>query len=492
MTVKELATCDKTARIVCGEGTMQRSEGKEVLSLTANSLLCEKGSCFFCLTGGKKDGHVYAKEAVEKGATVVVVERELELSVPQIVVENTREAMSKMASRFYGNPAEKLKIIGITGTNGKTTTAWMLASILRKAGKKVGIIGTLGTTYGKKFIAPELTTPDPIFLHETFADMLKSGVEYVVMEVSAHAIFYRKDEGIFYEACIFTNLSQDHLDFFENMKEYKETKKKLFDEKRCPIAILNGDDPVGREFGRKRAGKTYYYGLETPCEAFAIPTSEELYGSESMLNIEDELCRASLPMGGRFNLYNALAAALCARKLGVAMDSIGEGIKEVKVAGRMEWVESWNGGDIFVDFAHTPDGLKKLLATAKNVARGKVYCLFGCGGDRDKKKRQTMGETSARYADFSILTSDNPRGEDPMEILMQIEKGARKFSTAYVVIPDRKRATAYAIKLLKKGDVLLVAGKGAEDTQEIMGIKYAYNDKATIEEIVSIFRSQML
>ncbi len=493
MLLSELAACVKGARIVCGARNMQASENTPVRGLTADSRFCSPGDLFFCLSGGKTDSHVYAGDAEAGGAAAVVSERELDLKIPQIVVPDSRRAMSLMASAFYGHAAKKLKIVGVTGTNGKTTTSYMLASILRRAGKSVAVVGTLGIYYGKKQIAPELTTPDPIFLHKTFADMVKSGVEYAVMEVSAHALYYRKHEGIPYTACIFTNFTQDHLDFFGGMQKYKEAKKLLFEAEKCPIAILNGDDATGREIGAERSeadrtGKTQtiFYGLDSPAEIFAVLTSETLYGSEFMLNLSDSLCRISLPMPGKHNVYNAMAAAACAYHLGIRTEAIAGGLNEMQlVRGRLEPAGKFRGADIFVDFAHTPDGLEKSLSALKRHCKGRLICLFGCGGNRDKSKRALMGETVARKADFSVLTSDNPRYEDPSDIIAEIEKGYRRFSVHYAIVPEREKAIYYAVGLLKKGDVLLVAGKGGEDYQEIMGIKYSYNDNAVIREAVS-------
>lgn len=493
MLLSELAACVAGARIVCGARSMQTSENTQIRGLTADSRFCSPGDLFFCLTGGNTDSHVFAPDAEAAGAAAAVTERELELKIPQIVVPDTRSAMGLMAAAFYSHAVDKLKIIGITGTNGKTTTSYMLASVLRRAGKSVAVVGTLGIYYGKKQIAPELTTPDPLFLHKLFADMVKSGVEYVVAEVSAHALFYRKDEGISYAACVFTNLTQDHLDFFGTMQKYKEAKKLLFAPEKCPLAILNGDDAVGREIGalraesdREKKTQTIFYGLDSPAEVFAVPTSEELYGCEFMLNLSDSLCRISLPMTGRHNVYNAMAAAGAAYALGIRTEAIAGGLNDMKpVRGRLEPAGKFHGADIFVDFAHTPDGLEKSLAALKAHCKGRLICLFGCGGNRDKSKRSLMGETVARKADFSVLTSDNPRFEEPSDIIAEIEKGYRRFSVHYVVVPERERAIYYAVGLLKKGDILLVAGKGGEDYQEIMGIKYSYNDNAVIKEALS-------
>ncbi|MBE5747070.1 MAG: UDP-N-acetylmuramoyl-L-alanyl-D-glutamate--2,6-diaminopimelate ligase [Clostridiales bacterium] len=471
-------------RVIIGETECER----EITNLCMDSRKRMDGGLFFCLRGENADGHDYADESVKNGAVAIVCERPVSVNVPQIIVKNVRESLGKIASAFYGNPAQKMKIIAITGTNGKTTTSYMLAEILKKAGKKVGVIGTLGAVYGRKKLPPTLTTPDPIELHKIFADMLLCGTEYVIMEVSAHALHYYKTEGIPFVTAIFTNFTQDHLDFFKDMDAYKRAKLRLFQEKSLPVAVLNGDDGVGREIGEdcEKVGiKTVYYGLNTPVDAFAIVTDESLKRTECMLNINDELCRISLLMTGRHNVYNALAAAVCAMELGIETGAIAEGLSKLcGVEGRLQRVGAFNGGEIYVDFAHTPDGLANSLEALKPHCRGRLICLFGCGGNRDKSKRAVMGETAAKKSDFSVLTSDNPRYEDPLDIIGEIEKGYRRFSPRYVIVPDRKRALEYALDILKKGDVLLVAGKGGEQYQEIMGIKYPFNDHDSIIELL--------
>ncbi len=471
-------------RVIGGETDCER----EILTLCIDSRKKVIGGLFFCLSGEKADGHDYVFEAVKNGAVAIVCARPVSANVPQILVDNVRQSMGKIAAVFYGNAVEKMQVIGITGTNGKTTTSYMLAEILKNAGKKVGIIGTLGVSYGRKTLPPTLTTPDPIELHQVFADMYLCGIEYVVMEVSAHALHYHKTDGIPFAAAIFTNLTQDHLDFFKDMADYKRAKFRLFQENTPPVALLNGDDSVGRELAilcEKQGVKTVFYGLNTPVDAFAIVTDESLRGTECMLNINDELCRVSLAMAGRHNVYNALAAAVCAMELGIETQAISNGLGKIRgVDGRLQWVGSYNGGEIYVDFAHTPDGLQNSLDALKTHCRGRLICLFGCGGNRDKSKRPIMGETAAKKADFCILTSDNPRYEDPLDIIADIEKGYRRFSPRYVIIPDRKRALDYALDFLQKGDVLLVAGKGGERYQEIMGIKYNFNDQDSIVKLL--------
>ena len=457
----------------------------EIETLSIDSTQKQENGLYFCLSGGKLDGHNFAEQALKNGAVALVVEREMPLKVPQIIVKNARETLSLLSAVFYGEPAERLKIIAVTGTNGKTTTAHMLASILETDGKKVGIIGTLGAKFLGETRKSNFTTPDPIELNAILCEMLAKGIEYVVMEVSAHALYYKKTLGLRFFACIFTNLTQDHLDFFSSMTAYKQAKSSLFTDEVCPLAVINGDDENGRAFAENRANKTLYYGLNTPTDAFAIVTEESLHGSKCMLNLNDKLCRVTLSMTGRHNIYNALAASTCAYALGVGISSIASGLTALKgVDGRLEFVAKVNQADVFVDFAHTPDGLEKSLTALKKHCKGRLICLFGCGGNRDKSKRPIMGERVAKFCDFAVLTSDNPRFEDPLDILSQVEKGYRRFSLRYVIVPDRKRAIAYALDTIQKHDVLLVAGKGGEEYQEIMGIKYPFSDNDIIAKYI--------
>lgn len=483
MYLKKLLRSVSGAQIISPKGLAW--ETLSVGGLCDDSRCVKKGDLFFCKKGENFDSHEAATEVLKKGAVALVCERALPIDAVQIVAKDCREATGLIAGEFYSRPAEKLKIVGITGTNGKTTTAYMLSSIIKRAGKSVGVIGTLGVYYAHKKIAPELTTPDPLFLQETLADMAALGVEYVIMEVSAHALHYKKDAGLPYAACIFTNCTQDHLDFFSTMHRYGETKKLLFTKEKCPLAILNADDALGREIGDGRDGGVLYYGLETPAHSFAVVTEEGVYGSELMLNIKDRLKRVKLQLTGRHNVYNALAAATCAQALGFTMNQIADGLNGLtRVKGRLEAVTEWNGAKIFVDFAHTPDGLQKSLSALKKHCRGRLICLFGCGGNRDREKRPLMGEAVAKTADFAVLTSDNPRYEDPMDIIAAIERGYRPVSNKYVIVPEREKAIEYAVGALKEGDILLVAGKGGEEYQEIMGIKYLLNDNDLIKKTV--------
>ena len=460
---------------------------REIDALSMDSRKNVSGSLFICVNGESVDSHTRVLEAEKNGAIAIVAERIVQTSLPIVLVKDTRKALGRLASAFYGEPSKRLKIIGITGTNGKTTTSYILASILEAAGKKVGVIGTLGIAYAGKHISPTLTTPDALELHACFADMVAEGIECVVMEVSAHALYYKKTEGIVFSACIFTNFTQDHLDFFKTMERYKKAKMSLFSSMDCPIAIVNGDDETGREIGRMREKNglpVMFYGLTTPTDCFAIITEAGLKGTDCVFNLNDKLYRARIRLIGEYNVYNALAAGVCAEAM-QCEKGISTGIYRVRnVCGRLQKVGATHGAEIFVDFAHTPDGLKKSLETLKKHCACRLVCLFGCGGNRDKSKRAIMGEIAAKYCDFSILTSDNPRYEDPLDIIGEIERGHRRFSNRYVIIPDRGKAIEYALDFVANGDILLITGKGGEETQEIMGIKYPFNDQNMVVKLL--------
>ncbi len=469
---KELPDC----KIIGGDA--------EIHALCTDSRVAGAGDLFFCFHGTHFDSHCFAEEAELRGASAIVSEEETDVGIPQLIVPDGREAMSYISAAFYGHPERKLSIVGITGTNGKTTTMYMLKNILEEAGKKVGIIGTLGASYSDVTVSPTLTTPDPVFLFSLLADMSRLSTEVVVMEVSAHALALKKESPIVYDAVVFTNLTQDHLDFFGSMREYGNAKKSLFDPARNRFSVLNIDDPFAAEL--TELGGTYKtYGLDNPADSFAVIGKESLRGTEVMLNLSDELCNAEITLTGRHNVYNALAAATVGQKFGADSKAIARGLKKTQVNGRLERVASYRGAEIFVDFAHTPDGLEKSMRAIKQYCRRKLIVLFGCGGNRDSAKRPIMGKVAAENADFAVITSDNPRYEDPLDIIAEIEKGFAPVSKNYIVIEDREAATRHAIGILEKGDVLLVAGKGGECEQEIMGIKYRYNDKAVIGSLLN-------
>lgn len=455
----------------------------EIENICADSRLVTKNSLFICLNGVDVDGHTFIRQAEFYGACAVVCEKQLDTALTQIIVKDSRSVMSELASVFFGLADKKLSVIGVVGTNGKTSTARIIYEILNKCDVKTALIGTLGTFYGKKFIEPTLTTPDPIELHKQFKEMVDNGIKVVVMEVSAHALYFDKIKGINFTAGVFTNFSQDHLDFFKNMEEYKSAKLKFFKEYDCKYVITNSDDEVGREIS-KISKNSISYGIENPADVFAIDIDEKLDGTNFVINLFDMIYNVNINLIGRFNVYNVMAAATTATLLGFKSDKIIKSINTIKsVSGRLEKV--YDGKfSVFIDYAHTPDGLKKALMSLKNICRGRLFCVFGCGGNRDKGKRKKMGRISGEISDFSIITTDNPRYEEPMDIISEIEKGMLEVSKQYVLVQDRTDAIEYALKKVKENDMILIAGKGCENYQEILGIKRMYNDKDTVEELI--------
>lgn len=487
MRAEEILSCVEAERVY------GRPEG-EISDVCTDSRLAKDGCVYIALKGGHTDGNAYIEEAVRSGAEAVIYEGTLppelkrkaenSLRTAYIRVDSARRAASAVSARFYGNPADKLKIIGVTGTNGKTTVANMLCFLINRAGKKAGVIGTLGIRFAGKELFSGLTTPDPVYLNCVFKQMAEAGIEYCVMECSAHALYYDKEFCVSYEAAIFTNLTQDHLDFFKDMTSYGAAKEKLFTERKVKRKIINADDEFGVALSRKAEG-AYTYGIDGPSDCFAIIEEASPFGSEIIMNLNDNLCYTRVNIIGKFNVYNALAVAACAYNMGFSCGEIAAGIREFKgVKGRLERAASYNGGEIFVDFAHTPDSLENALGALKKICRGSLYVAFGCGGNRDEKKRPLMGKIASSLADFTIITTDNPRFEEPYEIMRQIEKGAVEGKGNYVMIENREEAIAYGIKNLEKGDILLIAGKGAEDYQEIMNVKYPYSDYSVIKDII--------
>lgn len=426
------------------------------------------------------------KKAVENGAKVILTQTELPISIPQAVVKDVRSAFALSACNYYDNPAEKLKIIGVTGTNGKTTSTYILKAILEKAGYKVGLIGTNCNIIGAQVIPSHLTTPDPMELQGLLSKMLNSGCEYVVMEVSAHALYYKKVDGIKFECSIFTNLTQDHLDFFENMQKYAQAKAQLFTKERTQNCVFNVDDEFGHLFARFcNADRVVSYGIDNPSDVFAVNVDVELAQSQFFVNAFDDIAEVCFRIGGKYNVYNVLGCIACCKILNIDLSTIVEGIYSVDgVDGRYNTYKSPVGYQFVVDYAHTPDGVENLLSSVKQVTNGRLIAVFGCGGNRDATKRPIMGEIAGRIADICILTSDNPRYEKPEEIIAQIEQGIKNTSANYVTIENRESAIEYASKIAKAGDVVVVAGKGQEDYQEIKGVKYHFSDKQIILKII--------
>ena len=454
----------------------------EIENIETDSRCITKNSLFICLTGSDYDGHNFVRQAELYGAVALITEKKLNTSLTQVIVKDTRKAMSILANNFYNRVVDKMTLIGVVGTNGKTTTAHLIGNILNGAGVKCGVIGTLGIFYGEKYFSANLTTPDPLVLHKILFDMYASGYTTVVMEVSAHALYYSKVFGMKFKVGVFTNFTRDHLDFFNDMESYKKAKMQFFEQNYCDYLVVNSDDLLGQEISNLDK-KIITYGIENPSDVFAIDIKEERDNQKFVINLFDQVYTITMPLLGRFNLYNTLASATATALVGVETSKIISKIKNFTGAkGRMQCVYN-NGYSIYIDYAHTPDGLEKVLKALKPNAK-RLICLFGCGGNRDKGKRKEMGTISAKYSDFTILTSDNPRFEEPMEIISDIEKGVLEVNKNYVIVERRAQAIEYAISMAKVGDIILVAGKGSEEYQEVLGIKHPYNDKDTIEEII--------
>ena len=456
----------------------------EIQGLACDSAKVEKGFLFFCLVGRENDGHTFAADALSRGAAAIVVERKLAIDCVQIEVSDTRAAIAKAASAFYGHPSKKLKLIGITGTNGKTTTTYIVKSIVEAAGHTCGLIGTNAVEYAGNKLPSTLTTPDPIDLHKIFADMVSAGVEYAVMEVSAHALALKKVEGIVFEVAAFTNFSRDHLDFFGDMGSYAEAKKLFFTPEHARTAIINADDALGVDIARVTSLNTITYGVDNPSDVFGIDLNMSAYGLSYVINMSDRVGNVKFNLTGRFNMYNTLCAAAVAEALELPFDAVIQGIRDVKkIDGRFNIINTAKC-NVIIDFAHTDDGIANILRAIREFAPARIITVFGCGGNRDKTKRAVMGKIVATMSDHCFVTSDNPRFEPPIDIILQIESGIKEIGkTNYTPIVDRKEAIRAALDMADKDDIVLIAGKGAEQYNDVMGRKQPYNDERYVMEI---------
>lgn len=439
----------------------------------------KENGLFFCLRGTRVDGTNFVLSAINNGAVAVVTEQEISgiFGITQIVVKNAREFMSEVACRFYNNPAEKLKIIGVTGTNGKTTITNMIANVLKFAGKKCAVVGTNGVQILDKVYDSGMTTPDPIELQKYFSLMVKNKVEYVCMEVSAHAIDLCKINGFRFEEVIFTNLTEDHLDYFKTMEKYYQAKAKLFSKKYTDFAVINLDD----EYGKRLVSSINLQYKTYAISSCANLVANKIEMQKSQQTFETLLGKFSIQMAGKFNVYNSLASILALEYLGINDQVIKDGLAEMQpVAGRFN-TYLINKTYVVIDYAHTPDGLKNVLVACRELAKNKkVISVFGCGGNRETQKRSIMGEISTKNADFTIITSDNPRFESREKIAKDIESGT--VNNKYLVILDRSEAIKKALEMAGNGDVVLIAGKGAENYIDENGVKIPYSDKAEIEK----------
>jgi UDP-N-acetylmuramoyl-L-alanyl-D-glutamate--2,6-diaminopimelate ligase len=432
----------------------------EVRDLAFDVRTVGPGALFFCVPGSRADGHDFAAEAVERGAVALVVERPVEPAVPQLVVPSSRAAMAVVADEFFGRPTDELEVIGVTGTNGKTTTAFLLHSILMAAGRRPGLIGTVEARVGQAVRKLERTTPEAIDLQRLFREMLDAGDRSCAMEATSHASEQHRLDRVRFRALVFTNLTQDHLDFHGTMEQYFAAKRRLFGE--AP-AVVNVDDPWGRRLVEELGGAALTFGLSAEAEV----------GPEALAGVE-------LRLRGRFNVLNALGAIAAARLLGIDADAVRTGLEAVEgVPGRFEEVSEGQPFTVLVDYSHTPDSLENALRAARALGAGRLLCVFGCGGDRDREKRPLMGRVATELADLAVVTSDNPRSEDPGEIIAQVVAGA---VGELVVEPNRRTAIEIAVEAAEAGDVVLVAGKGHEQGQEIGGVVLPFDDREVVRE----------
>ncbi|OEH84707.1 UDP-N-acetylmuramoyl-L-alanyl-D-glutamate--2,6-diaminopimelate ligase [Desulfuribacillus stibiiarsenatis] len=470
-----------------------------ITQITSDSRKVESGSLFACVPGHTVDGHDFAAQAVQKGAIAILCERQLDIPVLQIVVPNTSQILPLIADRFYGQPTRKLKLIGITGTNGKTTTTYLIEKIMKDYSLKTGVIGTIEMRIGDERYSVENTTPEPITLQESFHRMVVAGVDTAIIEVSSHALELGRVAGCDFDIAGFTNLTQDHLDFHKDMDEYKRAKAKLFSrlgntysfDKGQKYAVLNADDDCYEEFKLATVAQVLSYGIEKPADVSATNLNIQPEGVSFVLHTVEASMEVQMKMTGKFSVYNALTAISVCLLEGIPLSNIITSIESVtSVDGRFEKVDVGQDFTVLVDYAHTSDSLENVLKTIQEFAQKRVITVFGCGGDRDRSKRPLMGAVAREYSDFTIVTSDNPRTENPTLILDDVMVAfADAARDSYIRIEDRTEAIEYAVNMAESGDIILIAGKGHETYQIIGKIKSDYDDRLVAKQAILVKRN---
>ena len=461
----------------------------EISSIVYDSRKAEPGCLFAAISGFASDGNRFIPMAVKKGAAVIVTARKPELPVDYVLVASDRLALARMACNFYGNPAKSMKLIGITGTNGKTSATLLLKSVLESTrGAKVGLVGTMGNLIGQEAIASERTTPESLELQQLFAGMRDAGCAYAVMEVSSHAIALDRIGGVHYDVAAFTNLTEDHLDFHKTMDAYCDTKAELF--RRCDRAVINTDDPYASRMLAAAGCPVLTVSAHGEAGLRAKDIALHAKGVEFTAVCGEETAHVTVPIPGRFTVYNALTVLGIAKQLGISLAECAGALARVSgVKGRIEVVPTPGMPyTVLIDYAHTPDGLEKILLSVRDFCRGRLIAVFGCGGDRDPMKRPIMGEIGVKNADISVITSDNPRTEDPMAIISDILKGVTPDMGTYTVIEDRRKAIRYAMDIGQKDDIIVLAGKGHETYQDIGGHKYHLDEREEVQSYLSELR----
>lgn len=473
----------KLSELLKGIDVKNEYVDKEVSDVTSDSRLVEKDFLFICIKGASFDGHSVAQEMLDKGAAAVVVERDLGID-GQIIVDDTRTAYSPICANYFGNPADKLKLIGLTGTNGKTTTTFLIKQILENVGKKVGLIGTVQNMVCDEIYPAHYTTPDPHELQGLFRKMVDADCEYCVMEVSSQALAQGRVKGINFLVGAFTNLTQDHLDYHKTWENYFNSKRMLFEN--CEIAVTNVDDENGLKIVDSLPCKVVTYAVDNINSDY---TAKNVNFSSNGVKYElvcDKIGRVDCPIPGRFSVYNSLCAATVALALGIDFEDVLLAIKKSHgVKGRIEVVPTGTDYTVIIDYAHSPDGLENIITSLKEIAEGRVVTVFGCGGDRDRTKRPKMGKIAAELSDFCVVTSDNPRSENPSLIIEDILEGMKDTKTPYEVVESRRDAIAWAMNNAQPKDIILLAGKGHETYQILPTGTIHFDEREVIAEVLN-------
>lgn len=490
MQLKELAGRLAASRIIGDGAAVFRG-------IQTDSRKVRPGDLFICIPGHVHDGHQYAAEAAGKGAAAIVAEREVDAGVPLLIVKDSRRSMGLIASHFYGYPSRQLRLIGVTGTNGKTTTTSLIDHILADRGFRTGLLGTIHSKILDEITPAERTTQEALDLQRVLRRMVDGGTDYCTMEVSSHALELGRVNGCSFRIALFTNLTQDHLDFHGTMERYRDAKGLLFarlgndygpDPAGDKFAVLNADDPASEVYARLTAAQIVTYGIDRAADVRATEITPTPAGTKFRLETFAGAANVDMKLIGKFNVYNALAAAAAALVEGIPPEAVARSLQSAApVAGRMEAVNAGQDFLVLVDYAHTPDGLENALRSISEFAEGSIITVFGCGGDRDKSKRPIMGKIAAAYSDKVIITSDNPRSEDPEAIIRDIEQGLVEVGypkERYMLLPDRAEAIRAAVREASRNDVLLIAGKGHETYQVLADKTIEFDDRAAVAEAI--------
>ncbi|SDW05657.1 UDP-N-acetylmuramoylalanyl-D-glutamate--2,6-diaminopimelate ligase [Marininema mesophilum] len=471
----------------------------EITGIQMDSREVQPGDLFIALKGFTVDGHHYIPQALEQGAAALLVEEEIETSVPVIHVPDTKRAMAIVSDVFFQHPTKELKLIGLTGTNGKTTTSYLIRHILEDAEMATGLIGTMNMQIGKDSIPVKNTTPEVIELQRGFRQMRDAGCSHAVIEASSHALHMGRTRGCRFRTAVFTNLTQDHLDYHETMEEYRDAKALLFSQldnsyagqkEDQPLAILNADEPASTFFAQVTPAQVMTYGIDNPADVYADAIDHHAGGTRFRLNTFLGSIDIEMKLMGKFSVYNALAATSVALGEGVSLDQIRCSLESIQgVDGRLEAVDEGQPYTVLVDYAHTPDSLENVLKTVGEISQGNVWCIVGCGGDRDRTKRSLMAAIGAKYSSHLVITSDNPRTEKPESIISDMLEGVQDVPAGeWTAIVDRGEAIRFAIKGARPGDIVLIAGKGHETYQEVNGVRHNFDDRQQAREAIQAFR----